>query len=373
MLNPSAGMHMNRFEVKGMPKENPVTKITDAYGLGKCPKLIQQIAGNDLEVRINALSVLCDEFQNAYSIEGCTREGIIGVLSKMIKDPDYTTRVRSTKALSIAADDANGLKAILMEEDIVIPLIIQGVDDPSEIVRGNVYNCLVNLTKTLEGLEYCVKHDVTKAFVKVLYDEVDSLKPIILKGLHNIVRSEDGLIQALNGSAVEISIKLLDKSVLHISSGNEKPYSEYEASILAESARTLGYMCFDGRAKHQALLKNAIKILLDLLILKKLPTDTKSSITIALMAITTTNDGKIHVNQRENGVAAILSGLYDDNKIIVLNTLKIISNISVYPKNRDDINSDSTCIVRLRKLSKSEDPLIAKHAAIALAAASWKA
>jgi hypothetical protein len=39
----------------------PETKIVAAYGLRKCPKLVEQISGSDLQVRINALSVACDE------------------------------------------------------------------------------------------------------------------------------------------------------------------------------------------------------------------------------------------------------------------------------------------------------------------------
>lgn len=358
-------LHMHRFEVKGMPAEPPVTKIVEAYGLGKCPKLVQQIAGDDLEVRINALTVLCDEFQNPYSIDGCARNGVIGVLSKMIKDPDYTTRVRATKALSIAAEDANGVKSILEDQDVVIPQIVQGVEDPSEIVRGNVYQCLLNVTRSADGVEFCVKHKVTEAFAGVLSDEIDTLKPIILQTLHNIVRSEDGLIAAITANCVGICIDLLNKSA-----SQEEDYSTHEPKIISETSRTLGYMCFDGRAKEEALQKQAVKKLITILCKKNLSDFVKPSITIALMAITTTSEGKIQVYQ-SNGVEIIINQLYDNSKIVVLNTLKIISNIAVYPPNREILLSDSTCVVKLRKMAKSDDPLVAKHAAVALAGVNW--
>lgn len=356
---------MARFEVKGMPVEPPVTKIVEAYGLGKCPKLVQQIAGDDLEVRVNALTVLCDEFQNPYSIDGCARNGVIGVLSKMIKDPDYTTRVRATKALAIAAGDANGVKSILEDEEFVIPHIVEGVDDPSEIVRENVYRCLLNVTRSADGVEFCVKHKVTEAFAAVLPDELDSLKPVMLQTLHNIVRSEDGLMAAIEANCVGICIDLLNKSVQQ-----EEDYSSHEASILAEASRTLGYMCFDGRAKTQALEKKAVKKLADLLMKKNIADSTKPSITIALMAITTTSEGKIQLFAA-NGVEVVINQLYDNNKVVILNTLKIISNAAVYPPNREIFLNDSTCVVKLRKMSKSDDPLVAKHAAVALAAVNW--
>lgn len=348
-----------------MPVDPPVTKIVEAYGLGKCPKLVQQIAGDDLEVRINSLTVLCDEFQNPYSIDGCARNGVIGVLSKMIKDPDYTTRVRATKALAIAAEDANGVKSILEDEETVIPQIVGGVDDPSEIVRGNVYQCLLHVTRSADGVEFCVKHKVTEAFARVLRDELDMLKPVVLQALHNIVRSEEGLIAAINANCVGICIDLLSKSTQH-----EEDYSSHEASIISDTSRTLGYMCFDGRAKAEALEKKAVKKLVELLQKKTLAESTKPSITIALMAITTASDGKIHVHGA-SGVDAIISLLYDNSKVVILNTLKIISNIAVYPPNREVLLNDSTCVVKLRKMSKSDDPLVARHAAVALAAVNW--
>jgi hypothetical protein len=359
------GLHMHRFEVKGQPAEPPVTKIVEAYGLGKCPKLVQQIGGDDLEVRINALAVLCDEFKNPYSIDGCARNGVIGVLSKMINDPDYFTRVRATQALAIAAEDANGVKSILEDQQVVIPQIVQGVEDPSDFVRGNVYKCLLNVTRTKEGVEYCVKHKVTEAFAGVLENEIDSLKPVILQTLHNIVRSELGLVAAIEAKCIGMCIDLLAKSVVH-----EDDYSQHEGSIVAEASRTLGYMCFDGRAKEQALEKKAVGKLIELLKKRTLATTTKQSVTIALMAITTTSDGKIQVHDF-TGVEVIINQLYDDNKVVILNILKIISNIAVYPANREILHHDSTCLVKLRKLSKSDDPLVARHASVALAAVSW--
>lgn len=360
-----SGVHLTRFEVKGEPVNPPVTKIVEAYGLMKCPKLVQQIAGDNLEVRVNALAVLCEEFKNPYSIDGCARSGVVQVLSKMIKDPDYTTRVRSTKALSIAAEDANGIKSILEDHNVVIPDIVSGVEDPSEEVRGNVYQCLLNVTHTSEGVQSCVTHKVIQSFVRVLPQEVDSLKPILLKALHNLVRSEEGLIAALQCDCINAFIALLSKSTLE-----ENDYSQFEPQIIAETSRALGFMCFDGRAKEQALAQKAVTKLITILKKKTISEIAKPPITIALMAITTTSDGKIQV-YNSGGVEIIINQLYDDSKVVLLNVIKIISNIAVYPPNREILVNDSTCVVKLRKMSKSDDPLIAKHASVALAAVSW--
>lgn len=352
----------NKFENKGMPLIPPPTKIVEAYGLGKCPKLVAQICGSDLDVRINALAVLCDEFRNPYSIEGCAREGVIPNLANMIVDPDYNTRVRASKALFLAASDANGYASILLEKMSVFPRLVQGVSDPSEVVRENIYGCILSTTRTDEGVEACVKYGVTNAFTKVLSDEVDTLKPLLLKTLHKLVGSETGLLQAINDNAVGICINLLTR--------NPDSNLESENIVIAEAAKTLGYICFDGRGKKQALEKGAVEKLLSLLSENDLPQLVKISVTTAMMAITITNDGKIKVHLNE-GIEVIRNLLYDTNRAVLLNALKIISNLAVYPKNREAFVNDSTCTVKLRKLTKVEDSLISKHADIALAAVNW--
>jgi hypothetical protein len=62
-------------------------------------------------------------------------------------------------------------------------------------------------------LEFCVDHKVTEACASVLSEELDALKPVILQALHNIVRSDEGLVAAINANCVSICIDLLNKSV----------------------------------------------------------------------------------------------------------------------------------------------------------------
>ena len=90
------------------PSDVPETKIVSAYGLRKCPKLVEQVRSENVDVRVNALAVVCDEFSNPYSIQGCMKAGLAQVLAKMISDPDFLTRERATRALAMAAEDANG-------------------------------------------------------------------------------------------------------------------------------------------------------------------------------------------------------------------------------------------------------------------------
>lgn len=360
--------HLYRFENKSMPVEPPSTKIVEAFGLGKCPKLVSQVLDSNLQVRVGALKVLCDEFQNPYSIERCVAEGIIPIISSMISDPDYTTRVRSSCALKLAVLDSIGLASVLQNYEEVLPLIVKGIYDPSENVRKNIYEAINSITRTLEGAEIVVKFDVVRIYFQVLPQELPQLKEYILRALYNLVGNEQGIVDCLEVNGVKILVDHLNFSTYQ---GPQK----YLPVILSEATRTLGFLCFDGRAKSEALEQNAINYLV--LILKEkfdelsLKVNLKLNVTIALMAITITNTGKIQFFQEPEGLDAVMLLLYDDNRTVVINSLKIISNLSVYPQCREVFVNDSTCVVKIRKLSKSEDHLMAKHASIALQAVNW--
>lgn len=346
---------LTTHEVKSQPAVIPQTKIVEAYGLRKCPKLVEQVAGHDIDVRINALSVLCDEFNNPYSISGCAQAGIIKVLACMVIDPDYVSRERASKALSLAARDACGLDAILVDE--AIGDILLGKDDPSDVVRGNVYECLLHCTRTAEGVAACNRAGVTDVFVGMLPSETAPLKSLILKTLLNIVGSEDGLIDALNAGAVEVCINILSDD------GNKD-------LLFSDAAKTLGFICFDERGKDVALNAEAMQPLIKIISDRSQSASVKGSVLNTIMAITSTDEGKRQMNN-DDCVDSIVALLYDNDRIVKMNSVKVIANIAVYPPIRIRL-AESTCLTMLKKVRASGDRLLEKHALIAIEAVQWQ-
>jgi hypothetical protein len=381
------------FENKRNVDPIPKTKIVEAYGLQKCPKLVEQVSDDELAVRVNALAVVCDEFQNPYVIQGCAQAGIIRVLSSMISDPDHTTRVRASRALSLAAADANGLESILHDE--AISDILQGMNDKSLEVRKNVYECLFHVTRTTDGVDACVRAGVTMEFVSAVIAEDDDLKPIMLKTIHNSCNSESGLEDALNAHAVEICIELLR--------------STHSQQITLHAARTLGFICFSDAAKAIAIREKGIHVLATVL-RDAGGEEVKNALTFALMAVTSTDEGKIQLSDC-NGVAIIIDTLEASERLVQLNVLKVISNLAVFPQARrelvlDTMGYDDSQLVELAQEScpnedeegvtereilprtrhpsvvgvirwlqeaatEKQDALMGKHASIALHAVQW--
>ena len=227
---------MYRHECKNQPEQIPYAKIVSAYGSRECPKLVEQAAGDDLEVRINALAVICDEFKNPYKIFGCAQSGAIKVLSCMVIDPDEITRERASRALAIASKDACGLEAIL--DDDAVTDMLNGINDPSVSVRGNVYECICDVTRTEAGINACVAAGVTHAFVQAVTREIDALKPLLLSALHNIASSPRGSEDTLASGAVSVCASLLTSN---------------HCETAMNAARTLGFLCCHDIGKEEAL------------------------------------------------------------------------------------------------------------------------
>jgi hypothetical protein len=361
-------------ESKQNPSSIPDTKIVEAYGLKKCPKLVEQVASDDIDVRQNALSVVCEEFKNPFVIQGCCESGIVKVLSSMISDPDYITRLRASKALSMAAEDACGLESILLDETIAE--ILLGMNDGALEVRRNVYECLCHTTRTTAGVHACVAADVTTQFVNFLVEEDDSLKPVMLRTIHNLSKVSLGLEDALKANAVRICIQLLRDT--------------HDEAVRLNAAKTLGFLCYSEEAKQFAINERGVDVLINLL-LDGQNDDVTNAVTLSLMSIGSTDEGKKQVFEC-NGVGIIIKTLETTkNRIVKINLLKIISNIAVYPSARNLLRTDNIillqnetkmsmspnypCVVTMQKIrtqaESSNDSLMLKHVGIALSAVLW--
>ena len=93
-------------ETKGNPTDAAPTKISEAFGSEKCPKLIEQCKQENQEIRQRALRVLCDELRNPLSIVQCLKGpraeefGALQCLSKNLGRKDLISRVRSAEVRS---------------------------------------------------------------------------------------------------------------------------------------------------------------------------------------------------------------------------------------------------------------------------------
>jgi hypothetical protein len=325
----------------------------EAFGLRKCPKLVEQCQAEDIVVRVNALSVLCDEFLNPSSIRECCKANAVQVLSAMINHTDYLCRFRSSKALALAAEDANGLASIIQTG--AIPTILTGIVDPSQEVRANVIQCMYHCSRTAAGVDAVVAAGTVSKFVEIVSSEEDGLKPKLLVTIESGCKTEEGLAACLATGGVKVVVDLLGNST---------------EDVVAQAAKSLGFLCFSETAKEQAIGFGAIKQLVGQLAVRS--RDLRVACTTALMAITSTDEGKRQMADC-GGATAVATVLGDQDLIVKMNALKVIANIAVHPVARKELLEHESCASMMTKMAGADgDKRLQKHAKIALDAVQWR-
>ncbi|CAM9977107.1 unnamed protein product [Pylaiella littoralis] len=357
-----------RYEAKPQPTANTPGKIVEAFGLGKCPKLAEQVRSESLLVRVNTLKVLCDEFKNPTIIAGSVKAGLMRqvrsirsfpvTLPKMVLDSDLDTRKFSSETLAAAARDYNGRAALLeasKREARAPETIFTALDDGSVDVRRNVYEALANTSTIGPGTRALVDAGYPAKLVDKAVNETEELQPLALRVLCNVIKHRGGLEAALAASLVENLIGLLDDG---------RP-----AEVQRKASKTLAIACFDDMAKIIAIQNNGVSMLAELV--AKAGTEVRSAAMGALMMITTVDAGKravLSTSAAEEAVKAL--GEHDD--VLLLNALKLVASIAAHPDIRAELKEDTACLPAIRRLQSNVDPIIAKHASIALEAVLWE-
>ncbi|CAM9470097.1 unnamed protein product [Ectocarpus sp. 6 AP-2014] len=269
-----------RYEAKPQPTANEPGKIVEAFGLGKCPKLAEQVRSDSLLVRVNTLRVLCEEFKNPTIIAGSVKAGLMSTLPKMALDSDLDTRKFSSKAMVAAARDYNGRTALLKARTATLTdarapeTMFKALDDSSVDVRRNIYEALANASTT--GTRALVDAGYPARLVDKAVNETEELQPLALRVLCNVTKHRGGLEAALAASLVENLIGLLTEG---------RP-----AEVQREASVTLAIACFDDMAKIIAIQNNGVSMLAELV--AKAETDVRSAAMGALMMITTVDAGE---------------------------------------------------------------------------------
>ena len=341
-----------------MPVPKAETVIVEAFGMRKCPKLVEQVASENDETRRNALAVLCDEMHNPVSVTGCVEAGAVGILNQYVsKSQDAETKERASRAFAIMASDANGRAAMLAQNSAYE--VIPAIDDVDVNVRSNVYEALVLFSQgPLPRLRSNIAAKYASTLVGKAASEVPMVQPLVLKLLYSCIRDEAGLADALGAGAVRTCLGLL---------------GAVDEAVRKEAATTLCFLCFSEEAKQDAIKGGVVATLVGLL--GDPAWEVRSAAAGALVAVTTTDEGKLAFAPVPGAVEAVVGLLASaTERPVKLNALKCVANVVVHPDVREQMRFDEQGRV-LRTLEEMEggvDTLVAKHACIAKDAVLWE-
>ena len=190
--------------------------------------------------------------------------------------------------------------------------------------------------------------------------EVVALQPPALELLTHCLYDPRGLESALSHGAVKTTITLL---------------SSFDAKVREKAAACLAILCFAEEAKEAAIEGGAVPLLVDLM--KDPDLASRSAAAAALAAVTMTDEGKRRMVPSPDAaevesVALLLALLREGDGPLATNVLKVVANVAVHPKARNQLRNSADCLSLLDGIIAGDNALNAKHAAIAKAAVLWE-
>lgn len=93
---------------------------------------------------------------------------------------------------------------------------------------------------------------------------------------------------------------------------------------------------------------------------------------LALMAVTSTDEGKRQLGEFASTVELLVDLLHCNEKVVMLNALKVIANAAVLPSLRNQLKRSEACLSTLERLVGGSDDFVKRHARTTLDAVMWK-
>jgi len=330
-----------------LPPDIDPTKAPLAYGDRAIPKLNEELSNNNLQTRQRALMALCDVVHNPEYISETIRNGIVGSLKALLRDPDDVVRMKATEVLFIISGHAIGRDAITTHE--VIEPISALFDDKCFEVRLHAHQTIEMCTMPVPGPESVVKCDLIPVLIAKLPVEEDAIKELILDTLHCCIRIDAA--QALRNNAMPVLKDLL----------------QHEASsIRAKASRDIMELCFPLAGKDSACEHDCVPLLAKLL--SDPDTEVKAQAAAAIMTIAITTKGKKAALEC-NVIPTLIANLADVSSQVRLNSVKAITTLSEAPEGRKQLLKVLETVKALEK--DSESSAVRKAAGIATSSITW--
>ena len=352
----AADRHVFEREVKAQPVLKPAVKVTAAFGLRECPKVVELLQHEDLPVRQQALLVLHELFRLPEKVAMALRAGVVAELLRLSgDDDDDTTRKRATFGLAALANDANGRQALL--DGAACAVCVGRLQDPNPEVRTNAYEALLRLTRQLQGIDVvCACEGSIELFVSRASDEVDAVRPLVLKLLYQVLdqRSGRAMQDAHKSGAVDVCTRLLGSDVPEVREGG---------------ASALSKLAINEAGKQFAIKSGSVEVLCELLA-DSFPR-VRQHAAAALMTIAIDDQGK-EATLKAGGVERLIKLLRDRQRLVKLSALKAIATVSAHPEARRRFVSSPPCIESLTALvAEEDDAVLQRTARIAKEVVEW--
>ncbi|KAI9104823.1 armadillo-type protein [Phlyctochytrium arcticum] len=372
-IAPSAGFDPNRFtrgpaageqvtpdvvasaRAMAKPEAMDPTKAQLAYGRRAVPKLISNLDPSlcTLPELQHTLILLADLLHTPTNIAQALSHDLVVKLGNMVDHEDVTVRQQSTEGLRVVAGHAIGRQAIV-DCGTLVPLS-KLFDDKDALVRRHVHHIFSLVTTHSSGVTSLLHSQLFQPLVDHLPFESLDVQRHILDTCYNCIRLGRPPFMprdAVEGGAMAALTKLLGVGSV--------------TDIAKRGAECVMVLSHFAEGKRLAVSSGTVSVLIDLLHHKH--ASVRAAAAGALMAITIDVEAKRMV-VRENALPVLMDLIKDKNELVVLNSVKVITNCAEDYRGRFQLHS---CIKQLQVLYESSNAQLAQAAKRAVEVISWR-
>ena len=363
--------------VSALPNFEPIPQdeLRVAHGAIAYTKLVADVGSPLLALRQRALAKIVEMLVAPRHIASFLNARIVPALNVAGSDADTEVRYLTTLAFGKIAKEEKGRQELIDHD--TPPVLLKLADDSELAVRSNSLDVVAILGRSADGMRALIK----TGFVKVIVDRcrraIDGGPPnpvvqiAALTALRQFCQVDAGCAEALGCEAIEATVFMLTH-------GNDE--------MRVQAAYCLAALTAEQQTKSLAL-KEGIMEPLVMMLHPSMDTSVKTASAAALMSMT--NGTRFPNGENACKSAAVNAGAIDalipllqdglqleiakkmdhTNSALTVYVFKCMSNMADAPKGRKQLQQ---VIGDLETLSQSSDPLVRKHALIAIERVTWK-
>ncbi|VDD79132.1 unnamed protein product [Mesocestoides corti] len=337
----------SRISLNPPPNIDP-TKATLAYGRLAISRLNRELKDETLLIRQRSVRALCDYLHDPEHISEAVHEGVISTLKTLLKDPDVPCRAIATECFVVLNQHSIGREAFINTKVLDVMKLLFSSYEPN-IVRLNAHRSIELLVLNPMYTQVLVDADLIPLLLSCLEREFVEIKIIILETLNKCLALDSDA--GLNANGMQVFTKLL---------------SYHDMTVRHKSAQAILRLAVNNRGKQQAIEKETIPKLVNLLLDED--SEVRASAAGALAFISVITPGR-YATLNANAIPNLLRCLLSPNSRVRVNSLKALACIAEAPEGRRVLQ---TALQQIECMMDDENAGVRKHAKITADVIKWK-
>lgn len=350
-LSPDRFIAHHRNQIN--PEPHPASTLTFAYGNWRYEELERALNSNDQVLRRKVLIEVNEDFHQADKLNSALESEILVRLVACFEDKDSEIRELASRAVLKVTNTEMG--RVIFVSNNLVEVVATLFNDPEETIRNNAYVCLLNLAQFTFGMQAAIDADILRILVdKLVAEKAPRILELILELINTLLHGDMATPFVLN-------TPVLQRLNGHLAS------KEWRIRELA--AENLGSISFNVEGKQQTIEAESIPPLCSML--KDPISDVRCAAVRALASLAQLKEGKVQIYDLDM-LNTIIELLFDLDEQTRLHTVQLIAAEAEYPPGREKFKQ---CLNKLRDMVekyKNTQPLVSKHAQIAIDVITWQ-